>query len=60
MDELKEAAIIAERCLAANLRQHSVNAISQNDIKSLNDTIQVLAQKVENLNAENQQLKTQF
>ncbi|XP_052087540.1 uncharacterized protein LOC127724571 isoform X2 [Mytilus californianus] len=61
MAELREAAVIAEKCLASNFSQQiSVNAISQNDFKSLSDTIKLLSDKVENLNIENQELKANF
>ncbi|CAG2207097.1 unnamed protein product [Mytilus edulis] len=61
MAELREAAVIAEKCLASNISQQiSINAISQNDFKSLSDTIKLLSDKVENLNIENQELKANF
>lgn len=51
MAELREAAVIAEKCLASNISQQiSINAISQNDFKSLSDTIKLLSDKVKNLN----------
>ncbi|CAG2215743.1 unnamed protein product [Mytilus edulis] len=56
-----EKNVIAQKCLASNISQQiSINAISQNDFKSLSDTIKLLSDKVENLNIENQELKANF
>ena len=61
MEELKDAAIIAEKCLASTLKnQISVNAISQMEFKSLNESIKCLSDKVESLSIENKQFKTNF
>lgn len=61
MGELKDAAFIAEKCLASTLKkQISVNAISQMEFKSLNEPIKCLSDRVESLCIENKQFKTNF
>lgn len=61
LEELKTAAIIAEKCLQEKSQEDSprsqVNAISNNDFQMLNDTIKALSKKVENLGFENEQLR---
>lgn len=43
-----------------SIKQVSINAILQKDLKSLSDTIKLLFDKVENLNIENQELNANF
>lgn len=55
------AAIIAEKCLASTFNNHiSVNAISQMEFKSLNESIKCLSDKVESLSIENKHFKKNF